>query len=103
VSDEAAQVCYQKMYDAYARIFEPVRTEGRSRRGRHRRHRREIFARVHGAAETGENEVVFCEGCGYAANIEKATSKINTEHRTPGIEPPIGKICHTRGRSPSKH
>jgi prolyl-tRNA synthetase len=25
-------------------------------------------------AETGENEVVFCEACGYAANIEKATS-----------------------------
>jgi prolyl-tRNA synthetase len=25
-------------------------------------------------AETGENEVVFCEGCGYAANVEKATS-----------------------------
>ena len=27
-------------------------------------------------AETGENEVVFCEGCGYAANVEKATSGI---------------------------
>ena len=27
-------------------------------------------------AETGEDEVVFCEACGYAANIEKATSGI---------------------------
>jgi prolyl-tRNA synthetase len=27
-------------------------------------------------AETGENEVVFCEACGYAANIEKAASGI---------------------------
>jgi prolyl-tRNA synthetase len=27
-------------------------------------------------AETGENEVVYCEACGYAANIEKATSGI---------------------------
>ncbi|MGC3958287.1 MAG: YbaK/EbsC family protein [Verrucomicrobiota bacterium] len=27
-------------------------------------------------AETGENDVVFCEACGYAANIEKATSGI---------------------------
>ena len=26
--------------------------------------------------ETGENEVAFCEACGYAANIEKATSGI---------------------------
>jgi prolyl-tRNA synthetase len=25
-------------------------------------------------AETGENEVAFCEACGYAANLEKATS-----------------------------
>src|ERR1043165_6567846 len=25
-------------------------------------------------AETGENEVVYCDACGYAANIEKATS-----------------------------
>ncbi|NDF00304.1 MAG: proline--tRNA ligase, partial [Verrucomicrobia bacterium] len=25
-------------------------------------------------AETGENDVVYCEACGYAANIEKATS-----------------------------
>ena len=30
----------------------------------------------HCGAETGENEVVFCEGCGYAANVEKATSGI---------------------------
>ena len=28
-------------------------------------------------AETGENEVVFCDGCGYAANIEKASSKVS--------------------------
>ena len=27
-------------------------------------------------AETGENEVAFCEACGYAANLEKATSGI---------------------------
>src|SRR5439155_4029539 len=27
-------------------------------------------------AETGENEVVYCEACGYAANVEKATSGI---------------------------
>jgi prolyl-tRNA synthetase len=27
-------------------------------------------------AETGENEIVFCEACGYAANLEKATSGI---------------------------
>ena len=25
-------------------------------------------------ADTGENEVVYCDGCGYAANIDKAQS-----------------------------
>jgi prolyl-tRNA synthetase len=27
-------------------------------------------------AETGENEVAYCEGCGYSANVEKATSAL---------------------------
>src|SRR2546430_1009052 len=39
-------------------------------------------------AETGENEVVYCDGCGYAANIEKATSKItsNSQHPASNIQ-----------------
>jgi len=39
-------------------------------------------------AETGENEVVYCEACGYAANIEKATSGVtsNIQHPTSNIQ-----------------
>ncbi|HKI72275.1 MAG TPA: proline--tRNA ligase, partial [Verrucomicrobiae bacterium] len=38
-------------------------------------------------AETGENEVVCCEGCGYAANLEKATSAApKSEIRNPKSE-----------------
>ena len=76
VSDEAAQICYQKMYDAYARIFErcglkafPVEADTGVIGGKFSH---EFMV----PAETGENEVVYCEGCGYAANIEKATSGI---------------------------
>src|SRR5208283_2725677 len=76
VSDEAAQVCYQKMYDAYARIFArcglkafPVEADTGVIGGSHSH---EFMV----PAETGENEVAFCEACGYAANIEKATSGI---------------------------
>ncbi|MFZ1073805.1 MAG: proline--tRNA ligase [Verrucomicrobiia bacterium] len=76
VSDEAAQVCYQKMYDAYARIFArcglkafPVEADTGVIGGKFSH---EFMV----PAETGENEVVYCEGCGYAANIEKATSGI---------------------------
>ena len=76
VSDEASQVTYQKMYDAYARIFErcglkafPVEADTGVIGGKFSH---EFMV----PAETGENEVVFCEGCGYAANLEKATSGI---------------------------
>ena len=76
VSDEAAQVCYQKMYDAYAHIFArcglkafPVEADTGVIGGKFSH---EFMV----PAETGENEVVYCEACGYAANIEKATSGI---------------------------
>ncbi|HKW29234.1 MAG TPA: proline--tRNA ligase [Verrucomicrobiae bacterium] len=76
VSDEAATTSYQKMYGAYERIF--------SRCGL-KTFAVEADTGIMGGkfshefmvpAETGEDEVVFCEGCGYAANIEKATSGI---------------------------
>jgi len=76
VSDEAATATYQKMYDAYARIFGrcglkafPVEADTGVIGGKFSH---EFMV----PAETGENEVVFCEACGYAANIEKATSGI---------------------------
>ena len=76
VSDEAAQVCYLKMYDAYARIFArcglkafPVEADTGVIGGKFSH---EFMV----PAETGENEVVYCEACSYAANIEKATSGI---------------------------
>ena len=85
VSDEAAQVCYQKMYDAYARIFArcglkafPVEADTGVIGGKFSH---EFMV----PAETGENEVVYCEACGYAANIEKATSAVS--QRASGILP----------------
>ena len=76
VSDDAAQVSYQKMYDAYTRIFArcglkafPVEADTGVIGGKYSH---EFMV----PAETGENEVVYCEGCGYAANLEKATSGI---------------------------
>jgi prolyl-tRNA synthetase len=64
------------MYDAYARIFERCGLKAFAV---------EADTGVIGGkfshefmvpAETGENEVVYCESCGYGANIEKATSGI---------------------------
>jgi len=75
-SDDGAMASYQKMYDAYTRIFArcglkafPVEADTGVIGGNYSH---EFMV----PAETGENEVVFCEACGYAANIEKATSGI---------------------------
>ncbi|HXG49008.1 MAG TPA: proline--tRNA ligase, partial [Methylomirabilota bacterium] len=69
-SDEAAMVSYQKMYEAYRRIFDrcglrsfPVEADTGVIGGNYSH---EFMV----PAETGENEVVYCEACGYAANIE---------------------------------
>ena len=75
-SDEAAQVSYQKMYDAYVRIFQrcglktmAVEAETGAMGGKFSH---EFMV----PAEAGENEVVYCDGGDYAANIEKATSRL---------------------------
>ena len=75
-TDEGAQLSYKKMYDAYARIFQrcglktiAVEADTGAMGGKFSH---EFMV----PAETGENEVVFCEACGYAANVEKASSKM---------------------------
>ncbi|MSU58013.1 MAG: proline--tRNA ligase [Pedosphaera sp.] len=75
-TDDASMVSYRKMYDAYKRIFDrcgvqnfPVEADTGVIGGNYSH---EFMV----PAATGENDVVFCEACGYAANIEKATSGI---------------------------
>lgn len=76
VSDEKAMEAYHRMYEAYKRIFDrcglknfPVEADTGVIGGNYSH---EFMV----PAETGENDVVYCEACGYAANIEKATSGI---------------------------
>ena len=86
-TDEGAMASYQKMYDAYTRIFArcglktfPVEADTGVIGGNYSH---EFMV----PAETGENEVAFCEACGYAANIEKATSGLpRTAAREAGAE-----------------
>jgi prolyl-tRNA synthetase len=75
-TDEGAMASYHKMYEAYKRIFArcglqafPVEADTGVIGGNYSH---EFMV----PAETGENDVVYCEACGYAANIEKATSGI---------------------------
>jgi prolyl-tRNA synthetase len=85
-TDEAAQASYHRMYEAYGRIFQrcglktiPVEADTGVMGGKFSH---EFMV----PAETGENEVVFCERCGYAANVEKAQSKVQgPKSEVPGV------------------
>src|SRR5579864_5780312 len=92
-TDEGAQVSYQKMYDAYARIFKrcglktiAVEADTGVMGGKFSH---EFMV----PAETGENEVVFCESCGYAANVEKATSGASRAALAAGANAAIEKFA----------
>src|SRR4051812_14726390 len=81
-TDEAAQASYHRMYDAYARIFKrcgliaiAVEADTGVMGGKFSH---EFMV----PAATGENEVVYCEGCGYAANVEKASSALQSATAT---------------------
>jgi prolyl-tRNA synthetase len=74
-TDEAAQESYRRMYDAYTRIFQrcglktlPVEADTGVMGGKFSH---EFMV----PAATGENEVAYCDACGYAANVEKARSR----------------------------
>ena len=87
-TDAGAMASYQKMYDAYTRIFArcglrafAVEADTGIIGGNHSH---EFMI----PAETGENDVVYCEACNYAANIEKAASGLpQTAPRDPGPAP----------------
>src|SRR3954467_7588048 len=76
VSDELAQVSYQKMYDAYVRVFQRCGLKAIAVDADTGVMGGKFSHEFMVPAETGENEVVFCDACGYAANIEKANSKV---------------------------
>ena len=79
VDFEAAELSYKKMYDAYSRIFKrcglafrAVEADSGNIGGSHS-HEFQVLA------QTGEDRILSCPKCGYAANEEKAEVKRNIE------------------------
>ncbi|HXX02200.1 MAG TPA: proline--tRNA ligase, partial [Candidatus Acidoferrales bacterium] len=71
-------VSYRKHYDAYCRIFDRcglkymvVEADSGAMGGKESH---EFMVRT----PAGEDQIVSCDGCNYAANLEKATSKLDT-------------------------
>ena len=75
-SDDAAQATYQKMYDTYAKIFARCGLKAIAVEASSGAMGGNFSAEFMIPAETGEDDVVFCESCNYAANVEKAISGI---------------------------
>ncbi len=87
-TDEACAVAYQKMFDAYTRIFQrcglhalPVEADTGVMGGKFSH---EFMV----PAATGENEIVSCEACHRCANIEKASSRIAKTESAPDATAP---------------
>jgi prolyl-tRNA synthetase len=88
-------VSYQKHYDVYRRIFDrcglkyAVVEAHSGAMGGSQSHEFMVMA------EAGEDIVVSCSKCGYAANLEKATSKLAPAEDLPGDGKP--EEVHTPG------
>lgn len=74
VDDKGLDKSYQDMFDAYVSIFDrcglensPVQADSGAIGG-------STSAEFMVKSEVGEDEVVFCSGCDYAANVERAES-----------------------------
>jgi prolyl-tRNA synthetase len=88
-------VSYQKHYDAYCRIFDrcglkyAVVEAHSGAMGGSQSHEFMVMT------DAGEDRVASCSNCGYAANIEKATSKLAPTDDLPGEGAP--EEVHTPG------
>jgi prolyl-tRNA synthetase len=88
-------VSYQKHYDTYCRIFDrcglkyAVVEAHSGAMGGSQSHEFMIMT------DAGEDMVASCGTCGYAANLEKATSKLAPAHDLPGAGAP--EEVHTPG------
>src|SRR6201996_8214910 len=95
IDQAGLDVSYQKHYEAYRRIFDRcglkyavVEADSGSMGG-------SMSHEFMSMTEAGEDTVVSCEKCGYAANLEKATSQLGVVEDLPGDGAP--EEVHTPG------
>lgn len=69
---EGLEKSYQKMYQAYCRIFTRCGLDCRAVEADTGPIGGEISHEFMVLSDSGEDEVVYCDGCGYAANINRA-------------------------------
>lgn len=90
-TEESLDEMYWKMHNAYTNIFSkmgltfrPVEADSGAIGG-------ETTHEFHVLADSGEDKIIFCESCDYAANVEKAVKKIETEF-VKGSDEPVTEV-----------
>ncbi len=85
---QGAEATYRAMHDAYHRIFSRMGLTFRAVEADSGQIGGNFSHEFMVLADTGEDDVVFCNGCDYAANSEKAESRIATPEKrdTPAME-----------------
>lgn len=92
VDDAGADVSYKKMYDAYRRIFERCGLKFRAVEADSGAIGGSFSHEFMVLAETGEDAIVSCNCCDYAANVEKAELRAPIgEAPAPAME--LGKVA----------
>lgn len=86
VSDKAAELSYRKMYEAYQRIFTRCGLDFRAVQADSGAIGGSFSHEFMVLAKTGEDTVVFCQECEYAANMEKAVVKLREEEQIEVLE-----------------
>jgi prolyl-tRNA synthetase len=92
VDDAGADISYKKMYDAYRRIFLRCGLEFRAVEADSGAIGGSFSHEFMVLAETGEDAIVSCDSCNYAANVEKAELRAPVgEAPAPAME--LGKVA----------
>jgi prolyl-tRNA synthetase len=92
VDDAGADVSYKKMYDAYRRIFERCGLKFRAVEADSGAIGGSFSHEFMVLAETGEDAIVSCNCCDYAANVEKAELRAPTG-KAPAPAMELGKVA----------
>jgi prolyl-tRNA synthetase len=91
-TEEDAQREYTNMYDTYSRIFSRCGLAFRAVEadtgaiGGSRSHEFQVLA------ETGEDALVACDNCAYAANVEEARMRVEAPAAAPSSVPALAKV-----------
>ncbi len=95
VDEQGADISYQKMYDAYSRIFRRMGLKFRAVEADTGNIGGSFSHEFMVIADAGEGEMVFCSKCPYAANLEKAeVARPDRAEADPSSWRPLEKV-HT--------